>query len=78
MTKEKVKQYKVIPEPKKCEHYRVYSRSIGYCLTKDIVCLCKKYGFENIKKYTVHGPYSDDVIYIYVMVNWRKNQNDRT
>jgi len=58
------KGYKTILEPKKCEHYRVFLNSIRYCLIKNIPCLCEKYGFENIKTHTVHGPYSDDVIYL--------------
>jgi len=48
----------------KCEHHRTYLSSLGYCLKKDITCLCKKYGFENIKTCTVQGPYSNDLIYL--------------
>jgi len=74
---EEFKQYKVIPETKKCEYCKTYLGSIKYCVKKDMVCLIEKYGFKNIKTYTVKGPYSKDVIYL-CDGKLEKNQNERT
>ena len=49
-------------EKRDCENYKVFNE-VGFCETKDILCLCNKYSFENIKKSIVPGPYSEEIIY---------------
>ncbi len=48
---------KIISKEKHCPNHGLWSRTIGYCKTRNIVCLCNKHGYENIKIYTITLPY---------------------